>query len=179
MGRMQVPVTLLLVSLVVLLTAMVRPYGNANWGPTFQRLEILSLIGLFITLWAALAFAAYPRCKKAEVDDAAAELPWCVFLSVLVGCLDVGIVVVVIVVFLRLKGVAKCLDVCLGSVQTRMRAMSGSVSMCIRRAAMFLESEESRQRRIRADTVESAWRGNEIYCNPLEEANRDIEMTSL
>ena len=98
MGRMQVPVTLLLVSLVVLLTAMVRPYGDANWGPVFLRLEILSLIGLFMTLWAALAFAAYPRCKKAGADG---ELPWCVFLSVVVGCLDVGIVVVVIVMFLR------------------------------------------------------------------------------
>ena len=92
MGQMQVPVTLLLVSLVVLLTAIVQPYGNANWGPAFHRLEILSLIGLFMTLWAALAFAAYPRCKIAEADGAAAELPWCVFLSVLVGCLDVGIV---------------------------------------------------------------------------------------
>jgi hypothetical protein len=179
MGRMQVPVTLLLVSLVVLLTAMVRPYGDANWGPTFQQLEILSLIGLFMTLWAALAFAAYPRCKGAEADDAAAELPWCVLLSVFVGCLDVGIVVVVIIVFLRLKGAAKCMDMCLGSMQTRMRGMSGSVSMRIRRVATFLETEQSRQRRIRAETVESAAQGNEIYCNPLEEANGDIEMTSL
>ena len=100
-------------------------------------------------------------------------------LSVFVGCLDVGIVVVVIIVFLRLKGAAKCMDMCLGSMQTRMRGMSGSVSMRIRRVATFLETEESRQRRIRAETVESAAQGNEIYCNPLEEANGDIEMTSL
>ena len=168
--------TLLLVSLVVILTAIVRPYGDANWGPVFLRLEILSLIGLFMTLWAALAFAAYPHCKKAEEDG---ELPWCMFLSVFVGCLDVGIVVVVIVVFVRLKGATKCLDMCLGSVHTRMRGMAGSVPMRIRKVASYLETEESRQRRIRADTVESAGRGNEIYCNPLEEANRDIEMTSL
>ena len=38
----------------------------------------------------------------------------------------VGIVVVVIIVFLRLKGAAKCMDMCLGSMQTRMRGMSGS-----------------------------------------------------
>ena len=36
---MQVP-TLLLVSMVALLTAMVRPYGDANYGPFIHRLEI-------------------------------------------------------------------------------------------------------------------------------------------
>ena len=57
--------------------------------------------------------------------------------------------------------------------------MSGSVSMCVRRVAAFLESEESRQRRTRAETVDSAAQGNEMHCNPLEEANGDIEMASL
>ena len=57
--------------------------------------------------------------------------------------------------------------------------MTGSVSMRIRRVAAYLETEESKQRRIRAKTVDSVVQGNEIYCNPLEEANRDIEMTSL
>ena len=51
--------------------------------------------------------------------------------------------------------------------------------MRIRRVATFLETEENQQRRIRAETVDSVAQGNEIYCNPLEKVNGDIEMTSL
>ena len=180
MGAMQVPVTLLLVSMVALLTAMVRPYGDANYGPFIHRLEILSLTGLFMTLFAALVFTSYPKCKAEE--DGAADLPWCVFFSVIVGCLDVVIVLVVIVAFLRLKGASKSLDGCLGGVQTRMRGMTGLLSTRLRRVLTFVESEESRQDRIRAETVENgAAQGNVVQCNPLQEAKADraIEMPTL
>ena len=54
--------------------------------------------------------------------------------------------------------------------------MAGSVPMRIRKVASYLETEESRQRRIRADTVSAeATR----YLQPVGRANGDIEMTSL
>ena len=178
MGPMQLMTALLLVVVVALLTGLVQPYGDSSYGPLIQRLEMASLVGLFMTLWASLAFLAYPGCKAKEGD--ATELPWCVFLSVIVGCLDLSLVVAVIVVYLRLKGVATRLDKCLGCVQKKMQGASGPFSACLQRVAMLLESEGSRQRRIRVQTVESSVEGNEICLNPfLESKKRDIEMTTF
>ena len=178
MGPMQLMTALLLVVVVALLTGLVQPYGDSSYGPLIQRLEMASLVGLFMTLWASLAFLAYPGCKAKEGD--ATELPWCVFLSVIVGCLDLSFVVAVIVVYLRLKGVATRLDKCLGCVQKKMQGASGPFSACLQRVAMLLESEGSRQRRIRVQTVESSVKGNEICLNPFQESKkRDIEMTTF
>ena len=60
--------------------------------------------------------------------------------------------------------------------------MTGLLSTRLRRVLTFVESEESRQDRIRAETVENgAAQGNVVQCNPLQEAKADraIEMPTL
>ena len=60
--------------------------------------------------------------------------------------------------------------------------MTGVLSTRLRRVLMFVESEDSRQDRIRAETVENgSAQGNVVQCNPLEKANENpaIEMATL
>ena len=90
-----------------------------------HRLEIGSLFAVFTTLWAASVFLTYPHC---EMDGA--SVAWCEFIAVVVGFSDVAVALMVIVLFLREKGAAKCLDACF-KVRTRARAVSMSVGQGI------------------------------------------------
>ena len=66
MQSMQVLLTLMLVFVVILITAVVKPYHSENkpFGPALHRLEIGTLVALFATLWAAVVFREFPRCKS-------------------------------------------------------------------------------------------------------------------
>ena len=72
-----------------------------------HRLEIGSLFAVFTTLWAASVFLTYPHCER---DGA--SVAWCEFIAVVVGVSDVVVTLMVMLLFLREKGAAKCLDAC-------------------------------------------------------------------
>jgi hypothetical protein len=101
-----VHLTLMLVFFIILITAVVRPFDEqiSLAGPLFQRLEILSLVALFCTLWAAAVFSNYPRCE-AGGGDTGQTLAWCDFIAVAVGGADVIVILLLVLLFLREKGV--------------------------------------------------------------------------
>ena len=166
---MQVHATLLLVFLIILLTAMVKPYANAmlHW------LEIGSLSALLVTLWSASVFLTYPHCeKKGE------SIAWCEFIAILVGSADIVVTLVVVTLFLRAKGGAKCLDACF-AVRTRARAVSVSVGRGITGLFDHMQGPEAvrvrRQTRIRRKTVDVTDGTVEHRDNPVV----GIEMTAF
>ena len=156
MGEMQVSLTLVLVFFVILLTAVRRPYGESPNGQLLQRLEVSTLCLLYLTLWAASVFTVYPRCEIREGQS----LWWCEVLSVIVGLSDAALVVLVVLIFVRLKGAGKCLDRCFG----KLSALPVSRRMT-REWDMRHGGEAAVQARIRARTVES--RDNSMMDNPF------------
>ena len=100
MGEMQVLLTVVLVFLIILLTAIRRPYGESKNGMLLQRVELSTLCMLYLTLWAAGVFTLYPRCEVREGES----LWWCELMSVLVGLADALLVIFVILLFVWLKG---------------------------------------------------------------------------
>jgi hypothetical protein len=169
LGRMQVHVTLILVFLIILLTAMVKPYANVmlHW------LEIGSLSALYATLWSASVFLTYPHCERQGESIA-----WCEFIAILVGSADIVVTLLVITLFLRAKGGAKCLDARF-AVRTRARAVSVSVGRGVTDLFDRMRGQEvvlaRRQTRIRANTVDATDGSVQHPDNPLE----GIEMAVL
>ena len=117
-----------------------------------HRLGIGSLFAVFATLWAASVFLTYPHC---EMDGA--SVVWCEFIAVVVGFSDVVVTLVVVLLFLREKGAAKCLDACF-KVRTRARAVSMSVGQGITNLFDRVHGPEAvrarQQTRIRRNTVD-------------------------
>ena len=101
MGSMQVHLTLMLVMLIILMTARVRPFGGLKHGLNHE-LEIASLMATFLTLWAGSVFNTYPKCQDPSKADGV-TLPWCDALSIFAGSVDVIVVIAVVVVFCYLK----------------------------------------------------------------------------
>ena len=169
LGRMQVHLTLFFVVLIILLTVMVKPYGNMmlHW------LEIGSLFAVFATLWSASVFLTYPHCEKNRESIA-----WCEFIAILVGSADIVVTLLVIILFLRAKGGAKCLDACF-AVRTRASAMSMSAKQSFTNMLDRMHgpevAEARRQARVRANTVDVTDGTVEHRDNPLE----GIEMAAL
>ena len=98
------------------------------------------------------------------------------FIAVVVGLVDVAFILVAIVLFLRAKGDAKCLD---AYFIVRKRARAVSLSAERRITALFDHMEEvvraRRQTRIRRNTVDVD-DGSVRHCaNPLQE----IEMAQV
>ena len=131
-----------------------------------HRLEIGSLFAVFATLWAASVFLTYPHC---EMDGA--SVVWCEFIAVVVGVSDVVVTVMVVLLFLREKSAAKCLDACF-KVRTRARAVSMSVGQGITNLFDRVHGPEAvrarRQTRIRRNTVDVDDGSVEHRDNPLE-----------
>ena len=162
LDRMQVHVTLILVFLIVLLTALVKPYSShmLHW------LEIGSLSALFATLWSASVFLTYPHC---EVQGE--SVAWCEVIAVAVGSADIVVTLVVVVLFLRAKGGAKCLDACFAA-KTRAREVLASVGRGITNVFDHTQDPEvvraRRQTRIRSNTVNMNDGTVEHRDNPLD-----------
>ena len=163
MEEMQVSLTLVLVFFIILLTAIKRPYGEKENGMLLQRLEVSTLCLLFLTLWAASVFTVYPRCEVRESES----LWWCEMMSILVGLADAALVVVVILLFVWLKGAnASCLDRCFGKLPAPARDTLTRVgSRVVLRWDMWLGGEAAVQARVRARTVES--RDSSMMDNPF------------
>ena len=163
MEEMQVSLTLVLVFFIILLTAIKRPYGENKNGMLLQRLEVSTLCLLFLTLWAASVFTVYPHCEVRESES----LWWCEMMSILVGLADAALVVVVILLFVWLKGAnASCLDRCFGKLPAPARETLTRVgSRVVLRRDMWLGGEAAVQARVRARTVES--RDSSTMDNPF------------
>ena len=102
MGQMQVQLTLMLVVMILLVTAIVRPFSNlAQQEHLLQSLELTSLMGIFLTLWAASVFSTYPKCE--DPNAAGQTIAWCDFLSVVVGLVDFIILISLISCFIAVK----------------------------------------------------------------------------
>merc|ERR1712195_336819 len=102
MGQMQVLVTLMLVMMILLITAIVRPFSNiAQQEHLLQSLELISLMAIFLTLWAASVFSTYPKCE--DPNEAGKTIVWCDILSVVVGLVDFIILISLISCFIAVK----------------------------------------------------------------------------
>jgi hypothetical protein len=154
MEEMQVSVTLMLVFLVILFTAVTRPYGENRNGTLLQRLEMSTLCLLFFTLWAASVFSLYPRCELREGES----LWWCESVSVFIGLADLALVVMLIVLFFLLKKAAAicCLDRCCCCCGPRFKAWF---------RAHWIEDPDVKD--------------NVIVANPLDSGVSQIEMVDL
>merc|ERR1712023_95955 len=118
---MQVHLTLILVFLIILLTSVVKPYNS----PMLHWLEIGSLSAVFLSLWSASVFLTYPHC-----EENGESIAWCEFIAIMVGSADIVVTMLVITLFLRAKGGAKCLIACF-KVRSRVRAVSLSMGQGI------------------------------------------------
>ena len=106
MGEMQIHLTLVLMVIVMLMTAVVRPFGD-QW--LLQCLELGTLAATFAALWAGSVFNTNPRCE----DGNGGTLGWCDALSVLIALLIVLSVmasVAVIVYYKKQKECQACWD---------------------------------------------------------------------
>ena len=101
MGSMQVHLTLMLVVVILLITAQVRPFGGVE-SVLLQGLEMASLVSIFLTLWAAAVFYLYPKCQD-PLKPEGMTLAWCDALSVTVGTINIVVVLVLIGCYAWLK----------------------------------------------------------------------------
>jgi len=102
MGPMQVQLTLMLVMLVIVLTATIRPFSNeAQQEYLLQGLELSSLMAVFLTLWAASVFYTLPKCE--DPLNAGETIFWCDALSVTVGIVNFIIFFGLIACFVAVK----------------------------------------------------------------------------
>jgi hypothetical protein len=162
MEEMQVSLTLVLVFLVILLTAVRRPYGENSTGKLLQRLELSTLCLLYLTLWTASVFTLYPRCEIREGES----VWWCELMSVIIGLADVIMVILIILLFVWLKGTE-----CTGGCANRcIRSLPGSIRRASYRVhqKVMLEwdmrhgGEAAVQARVRARTVENERKLTEV-----------------
>lgn len=153
MGEMQVSLTRVLVFFIILLTAVRRPYGESKTGMLLQRVELSTLCLLFITLWAAGVFLLYPSCKVREGES----LWWCELMSVLVGLADATLVILLILLFVWLKGAdVRCLNQCFGKLPGPVRESLTRVGgKLVLRWDRWHGGEVAVQARIRARTVDA------------------------
>jgi hypothetical protein len=106
--HMQAHVTAMVVVVVLLITAQVRPYRGKSRECLLHRLEMLSLMVTFLCLWAATVFSLHPRCENPDPGAGAGRtLLWCDVLSVGVGVVVMVLVVAIVVAFVHAKVVAK------------------------------------------------------------------------
>ena len=153
MGEMQALLTVMLVFLIILLTAIRRPYGESKHGVLLQYVELSTLCMLFLTLWASCVFTLYPRCEVREGES----LWWCELMSVLVGLADALLVIFVILLFVWLKGAdGSCLKRCFGKLPKPAReSLTRTGSKLVLKWDLWHGGEAAVQARIRARTVDA------------------------
>ena len=156
MESMQVHLTSMLVVLILLVTAQVRPFGGKKSG-LLHSLEMFSLVATFLTLWAGSVFNTLPRCEDPLKGDGT-TLVWCDVLSVTVGLIDVSVVVAFVGCFVYLK------------VTSMREEEDGRVD-----EHENDDDEESRRSRMESNDVM-------VFTNPslhLGAAERSVELTNL
>ena len=118
-----------------------------------QRVELSTLCMLFLTLWAADVFTLYPRCEVREGES----LWWCDLMSVLVGLADAALVILVVLLFVWLKGAdASCLKCLFGKLPRGAReSLTRAGGKVVLKWDMWHGGEAAVQARIRARTVDA------------------------
>ena len=96
MGEMQVHVGMAAMLLIIVSTAIVRPYGDRY---LLQFLELMALMGIFFTLWVGNVFNAYPRCE----DGLGGTIGWCDTISIVIGVVDILILLAVVAAMVYYK----------------------------------------------------------------------------
>ena len=96
MGQMQVHLTAYLMVIIMMLTAIVRPFGDHL---LLHCLDIAALGAVWMTLWAGSVFNDHPRCE----DGMGGTLAWCNVLSIVVGVLIILCLVLVVAVIVYYK----------------------------------------------------------------------------
>ena len=166
MESMQVHLTLMLVVMILLITAQVRPFGGLEHS-LLQRLEMASLMAIFLTLWAGSVFYLYPKCQD-PMKPEGVTLAWCDALSVTVGIVDIVMVFVLIGCFVWLKARGRGGDDTGNAEDDSGGNMLRAVMTALRDQVNWFQSrmmsEEQRQARVRARTVEAA--DNNALENP-------------
>ena len=180
MEEMQVSLTLVLVFLIILLTAIQRPYGESKNGMLLQRVELCTLCMLFLTLWAAGVFTLYPRCEVREGES----LWWCELMSVLVGLADAALMIFVVLLFVWLKGAdVSCLSSCFGKLPEAVReSLTRAGGNVVLKWDMWHGGEAAVQARIRARTVDAedtSMVDNPFACQRDGGGGRDDMASSL
>ena len=96
MGQMQIHVTACFMVIIMLLTAIVRPFGDQL---LLHCLDLFALSAVWLTLWAGSVFNDHPRCE----DGAGDTLAWCNVLSVVISVLVISCLVLVVAVIVYYK----------------------------------------------------------------------------
>ena len=166
--QMQVHLTLMLVFAVIMFTAVVKPYSVQ----VLQRMEIGSLSALIGTVWVAAVFTSYPYC-----EEKGQRIAWCETLSVLIGSANVLVIIVIVVTFFRVKGVANCLDICLGVVRKRHRVVSQAVSQRITDLIdrMGGEAVVAARKKVRERSVEQGMESPSVVMFDNPSANIELQ----
>ena len=101
LGEMQVHLTGYVMFVVIVLTAVIQPFGK---NILLQFLELGTLAATWMTLWAGTVFNTFPRCE----DDKGIAVGWCNTLSIFIGLLNIAAVVAVIIGFIYYKQQKRC-----------------------------------------------------------------------
>ena len=96
MGQMQIHVTACFMVIIMLLTAIVRPFGDQL---LLYCLDLLALGAVWLTLWAGSVFNDHPRCE----DGAGGTLAWCDLMSGVISVLVILVLVLVVAVIVYYK----------------------------------------------------------------------------
>ena len=106
MGEMQVHVTAYVMVVVIVLTAVIQPFGKKHI--LLQFLELVTLLATWMTLWAGTVFNTYPRCE----NGSGGTIEWCDLLSITIGVIDISCVVLFISVIVYYKKEKQCVRFC-------------------------------------------------------------------
>jgi len=152
MGEMQIHLTLFLMVIVMLMTAVVQPFGNHL---LLQLLELGTLGVTWATLWAGSVFNTHPRCE----DGKGGTLGWCNALSVVVSVMVITSVVLCISIIVYYTKQGNC-NRCWGKhVQARINR---------RREQISVRRESNRRERMESNAT--------MFDNPFDK-RLEIEMT--
>ena len=105
LGQMQVHLTSAMLVLVLLVTVWVQPFGGED-RMLLQVMEALTLVCVWLTLWAGSIFNTYPKCVDPTSGVGGAPittLPWCDALSLGVGLADMACTGLMVYCFVRVK----------------------------------------------------------------------------
>ena len=116
MGQMQVHLTAYLMVIIMLLTAIVRPFGDHH---LLHCLDLFALAAVWMTLWSGSVFNDHPRCEDGVGDT----LAWCNVLSVVVGVLIIFCLVLVLAVIVYYKKKARAAAALLLASQPQVAAV--------------------------------------------------------
>ena len=103
LGLMQVHLTMALVVFTILATAVIAPYGDEPGKQELHGLELVSLVFVWLTLWAGSVFNTYPRCMSLDPAMNGKILEWCTALSIVVGGLNILVFVIIALSFIYLS----------------------------------------------------------------------------